>query len=157
MTTFLIYCTIATGWQNFRANADVSEVGGGHNSVTYGVSSPRVSASSPSPSLAWFSQVLLADDPDPEDQSLKASNDLEEPYLRHYHEFLACCGTAVGEGSSDVAIKSAIKEDFSGSIDSPLASVPRLQGHRRSHSPEFAKIEDTDQLPHAGMCKSTAD
>lgn len=126
--------------------------------------SPCVPASSSSfPRMARLNQLLEDEDPEPEDQSLKASDEYKHLYGELY---LACCETPAreaGEGSSDVAINSANKEaanDIIGSIDSPLASVPRLQAHRRSHSPEFAKIEDTDkpdQLAHADMCKSTPD
>lgn len=96
------------------------------------------------------------------DPSLEDSNE----YKQIYNKLQACCETLAREvrvGSADVAISSANEEaakEFSGSIDSPLASVPRLEAHTRRHQPEFARIEgadNVDYLERADMCKSTED
>ena len=110
--------------------------------------------------LGGLLKFLLADDP--EDRSLEDSDE----YKQIHGKFQACCGTPareVGAGSADVAINSANEEaanDFIASIDSPLASVPRLEAHRRRHRLEFARIEGTDNVgpwEHADMCKPTED
>ena len=89
-----------------------------------------------------------------------------DDYKKIHGDFQACCETPAreaGAGSADAGIGSANKEaanDLTGSIDSPLASVPRLEAHNRRHQPEFPRIEGTDNvdyLEHADMCKSTED